>query len=82
MFASQGSRKLDGVGLVSDLREYFVGSKIFFGELLGRAGSSDVFGFHEYLVANLEIGSRSSSAVSRMSLLDLSFGDSFSEVLV
>ena len=52
---SEGIGELKGEGMGASLCDDVIGTKIFFRELLQRMSGVEMFGFDEYLIANLEI---------------------------
>ena len=79
---SEGIRESKGEGMGAGLCNDVVGTEIFFRELLRRTSGAEMFGFDEYLIADLEIWCQRSVFIGRDLVLFLGVGDHQSELLV
>ena len=74
--------ELEGEGMGTGFSDDGVQTEILVGKLLGRSGSSEIFGLDENLVADLEVWWSGASGVGGTLITFLSFGDCGPEFLV
>ena len=72
---SEGIGESKGEGMSAGLCDDGIGTKILFRELLQRTSGAEMFGFDEYLIADLEVRCRRSVFIGRDLVSFLSIGD-------
>ena len=82
MYIAEGFRKTEGEGVAARLANDFVGTKILFGEFLGRTGSAEELGLDVDRMTDLEMRWRNPAVVTSLLVALLSPTDVFLEVLM